>query len=280
MCCRLCLCYVPASSSISIHDNPKPLAERISTCCGLQVERDDGLPDIICISCEANLNRFTNFKNICIKNDKMVKHNLDHCLDFKCEEVILDDLIWQNELAYGHSSTSTFNSSVNNKDNDGELHALEEETTGTNTLMYDNTEELFESINISHEDLTGSLVEMYSNKFELDQHTSDHQHQQQCDSNEYKSVFDVEKLIFEMKKHPALYDKRLKQYSDRNIREKLWAEVCSNVILNWNTLSATEKKTEVNHAISATGILSMTSIAVIRRERAKELFSNFEMNVD
>jgi hypothetical protein len=46
-------------------------------------------------------------------------------------------------------------------------------------------------------------------------------------------VLDTEKLIFELEKRPALYDKKLKEYSDRNVKEKLWGEVCANVISSW-----------------------------------------------
>jgi hypothetical protein len=37
-------------------------------------------------------------------------------------------------------------------------------------------------------------------------------------------VLDTEKLMCELEKRPALYKKKLKEYSDRNLKEKLWGE--------------------------------------------------------
>lgn len=51
----------------------------------------------------------------------------------------------------------------------------------------------------------------------------------------------VEKLIEEVEKRPALYKKSLKEYSDANVKKKLWEEVCEAVVLDWNRLSAEEK---------------------------------------
>lgn len=56
------------------------------------------------------------------------------------------------------------------------------------------------------------------------------------------SVIDTDLLISEVEKRPALYNKQLKEYSDRNIKEKLWTEVCGKVIENWNDLTSKEKK--------------------------------------
>lgn len=58
------------------------------------------------------------------------------------------------------------------------------------------------------------------------------------------SVIDNEFLIKEIEKRPALYNKQLKEYSDRNLKEKLWAEVSALVIPKWNELAAKDKKTE------------------------------------
>lgn len=62
-------------------------------------------------------------------------------------------------------------------------------------------------------------------------------------------VLDPELIIIEVEKRPALFDKRLKEYSDRNIKEKLWGEVCVNVIRNWSELSAKEKKSVVINSL-------------------------------
>ncbi|XP_041985627.1 uncharacterized protein LOC121737951 [Aricia agestis] len=52
----------------------------------------------------------------------------------------------------------------------------------------------------------------------------------------------VEELIDEVEKRPALYKKDLKHYSDINVKEKLWEEVCAIVIHNWSELNAYEKR--------------------------------------
>lgn len=56
------------------------------------------------------------------------------------------------------------------------------------------------------------------------------------------TVIDTEILIKEIEKRPALFNKQLKEYSDRNVKEKLWAEVSTQVIQNWNELAAKDKK--------------------------------------
>lgn len=54
-------------------------------------------------------------------------------------------------------------------------------------------------------------------------------------------VVDSERLIAEVEKRPALYNRKLKEYSDRNLKEKLWGEVCCSLIRNWTELSGPEK---------------------------------------
>jgi hypothetical protein len=48
-------------------------------------------------------------------------------------------------------------------------------------------------------------------------------------------------LIEEVEKRPALYKKHLKEYSDANMKKKLWEEVCEAIISNWNRLSVEDK---------------------------------------
>lgn len=48
-------------------------------------------------------------------------------------------------------------------------------------------------------------------------------------------------LIEEIEKRPALYKKNLKEYSDANLKKKLWVEVCEAVVSDWNQLTAEEK---------------------------------------
>jgi hypothetical protein len=52
----------------------------------------------------------------------------------------------------------------------------------------------------------------------------------------------IERLIREeVEKRPALYLKSLKEYSDINHKKKLWEEVCTALIGNWNGLAPEEK---------------------------------------
>jgi len=50
---------------------------------------------------------------------------------------------------------------------------------------------------------------------------------------------DVEKLILEV----TFVKKNLKAYRDRNLKDKLWHEVCESVFTHWSELPA-EQKTE------------------------------------
>ncbi|KAG5862027.1 hypothetical protein JTB14_025315 [Gonioctena quinquepunctata] len=44
---------------------------------------------------------------------------------------------------------------------------------------------------------------------------------------------DSEKIILEVEKRPAVYNKQLPEYSDKNIKEELWVEVCEAVVPEW-----------------------------------------------
>ena len=54
-------------------------------------------------------------------------------------------------------------------------------------------------------------------------------------------VEDIEKLILEVERRPALYNKKLKEYSDRNLKDTLWYEVYESVVTNWSELAAEQK---------------------------------------
>lgn len=53
--------------------------------------------------------------------------------------------------------------------------------------------------------------------------------------------FDTEKLISLVEARPALYDKTLKSYSDRQIKQKLWADISATLIGRWELLTPQEK---------------------------------------
>ncbi|XP_077289492.1 uncharacterized protein LOC143913520 [Arctopsyche grandis] len=98
--CRLCLCPAPAESFVSIHDDPHPtgLAQRIWTCCQLPIRKGDHLSDTICLSCVNNLELLDSFRNTCFQNDTASRVKLEKYLKVKPEEVLLEDLIWEDEL--------------------------------------------------------------------------------------------------------------------------------------------------------------------------------------
>ena len=56
-------------------------------------------------------------------------------------------------------------------------------------------------------------------------------------------VENLEKLIWEVERRPPLYNKKLKEYSDRNLKDKLWYEIYESIVTNWSELPA-EKKSE------------------------------------
>jgi hypothetical protein len=71
-------------------------------------------------------------------------------------------------------------------------------------------------------------------------------------------VEDVEKLIWEVERRPPLYNKKLKEYSDRNLKDKLWYEV----VTNWSELAA-EQKSEKGMLIFLFVLLGMMLIMLI-----------------
>ena len=48
--------------------------------------------------------------------------------------------------------------------------------------------------------------------------------------------FDSELLIIEVEKRSPLYNKVLPDYSDKNVKEKLWIEVCEAIVPKWSEL--------------------------------------------
>ncbi|XP_077287919.1 uncharacterized protein LOC143912512 [Arctopsyche grandis] len=118
--CRLCLLSASPESYISIHDNPYPLAQRIGKFCRLQVNKDDGLSDMICLSCVKNLELFNSFRSVCLQSDETSKQRSNKDLDYKIEEVWLDDLIWEDE-SNDDSPANVCNSPVNDEVNDKTL---------------------------------------------------------------------------------------------------------------------------------------------------------------
>ncbi|KAL2716020.1 LOW QUALITY PROTEIN: flotillin-2 isoform X3 [Vespula squamosa] len=52
---------------------------------------------------------------------------------------------------------------------------------------------------------------------------------------------DIEMFISEIEKRSAIYNTKLKEYSDKNLKKKLWIELCEKFVDNWNDLSTADK---------------------------------------
>jgi hypothetical protein len=52
----------------------------------------------------------------------------------------------------------------------------------------------------------------------------------------------IETLIEEIEKRPALFKKNLKEYTDINLKKRLWEEVCETVVPEWSELDDEEKR--------------------------------------
>lgn len=57
---------------------------------------------------------------------------------------------------------------------------------------------------------------------------------------------DVELFISEIEKRPALYDIQLKEYSDRNLKTKLWPEIFEKYVENWTILVLLRRQRKVS----------------------------------
>jgi len=56
----------------------------------------------------------------------------------------------------------------------------------------------------------------------------------------------IEKLMLEVERRSSLYNKKFKEYSDRNLKDKLWYEVYKSVVTNWSELPAEQKSEKVS----------------------------------
>ena len=54
--------------------------------------------------------------------------------------------------------------------------------------------------------------------------------------------FDCEKFIDEIKRRPTIYDKKLKAYSNKNVKDKLWTEVYEAMRDGWEEMEEEEKR--------------------------------------
>ncbi|XP_077289236.1 uncharacterized protein LOC143913377 [Arctopsyche grandis] len=157
--CRLCLSSAPAESLVSIHDDPHPphLAQRIWTCCHLRIRKGDELPDMICRSCVNNLELLDRFRSACLRSDKMSRLRSDESLTVKPEEVLLEDLKWEDETG------ACFPPIISSSPDDDQIH-------GGKVSSDDVRSEMKDTINISADELPlrKASDEMCSTRSELD----------------------------------------------------------------------------------------------------------------
>ncbi|XP_077288664.1 uncharacterized protein LOC143913032 [Arctopsyche grandis] len=156
--CRLCLSSSPAEDLVSIYDDPRLLKHLIWTCCRLRVRQEDELPDMVCLSCVNNLELLDGFRNACFRNDTTSRVEIDSYLKIKSEELLLDDLIWENES--GADCPPNISSSAENG-----------ETYGGNITSNDNMAEIIDTnsdILAEELPLRKALDKMCSTDSELD----------------------------------------------------------------------------------------------------------------
>ena len=55
---------------------------------------------------------------------------------------------------------------------------------------------------------------------------------------------DTERLIIEIQKRPAIYNKQMGEFSDRQIKDKLWMELCAVLFPNSNQTEIDERNHE------------------------------------
>ncbi|XP_077287977.1 uncharacterized protein LOC143912562 isoform X4 [Arctopsyche grandis] len=133
--CRLCLSSSPAEALVSIHEDPRHLEHLIWTCCRLRVRQEDRLPDMVCLSCINNLELLDGFRNACFRSATTSRVEIDSYLKIKPEELLLDDLIWENESGADcppNISSSAENGEERNSDFMPPIDSASEDTVDVN----------------------------------------------------------------------------------------------------------------------------------------------------
>lgn len=67
--------------------------------------------------------------------------------------------------------------------------------------------------------------------------------------------FDTDLFITEVESHPALWDSRSADYSNRIEKRKAWEELCEKFIEDFGNKSSEEKNTECKYLIYLINIL-------------------------
>ncbi|XP_077293756.1 uncharacterized protein LOC143916496 [Arctopsyche grandis] len=212
--CRLCLCSAP---TVSIHDGPHPVAQLISACCQLTVKKNDMLPNMICLSCDNNLKLFSSFRDVCVRSEETLKTRLD----IKTEEVLLEDLVWEdgshNSLIFDESDeweSNTLKRSDHKQNTNSTRHGGETTLCDDRTEMIDDVEIVPEESEVSDKIYsTRSKSELNTLKrSEPKQNTNSTKHGGEtnlCDDRT-EMIVDVEIVPEESKVSDKIYSTRAK----------------------------------------------------------------------
>ncbi|XP_055639533.1 zinc finger protein OZF-like [Toxorhynchites rutilus septentrionalis] len=74
--CRICAEDI-AEAAVSIFEGAEQLAAMINEICGLQISENDGLPDVACCTCVAELQAAIKLKHKCLESDAALRILLD-----------------------------------------------------------------------------------------------------------------------------------------------------------------------------------------------------------
>ncbi|XP_077283338.1 uncharacterized protein LOC143909294 isoform X1 [Arctopsyche grandis] len=80
-----------AEAPVAIFGPQKLLVDLIWTCCNIQIEKEDGLPNQICFPCEIKLESFAHFRFACAQTDMALKRKIDKNFKFKKELPDIDE---------------------------------------------------------------------------------------------------------------------------------------------------------------------------------------------
>ncbi|XP_077288046.1 uncharacterized protein LOC143912626 [Arctopsyche grandis] len=83
---------------------------RIWSCCQLQVEKDDGLPNRICTSCKPKLESFARFKLTCEQSDKILRGDFISSLNIKTEPIYPENLYIESNKRLNFTGVNRFGS--------------------------------------------------------------------------------------------------------------------------------------------------------------------------
>ncbi|XP_077298997.1 uncharacterized protein LOC143920153 [Arctopsyche grandis] len=155
--CRLCLCSAPPEAFVSIHGDPHPqqLVQRIWTGCQLRVRKGDHLPDMICHSCVNNQELLDSFRSACLQSDEKSRMVLNKSLKIKTEEVLLEDIIWEDE------PDGDLLTNISSSPNNDEIHEVKITSDDNRPEMKNNSNET-------------NYVKSFKTNYELNTHKHAH----------------------------------------------------------------------------------------------------------